>query len=133
MAASLEYAKTPAIAATTYARDRRSLTPRWLTDRALSCAPRVKGNDTSGWRPANRPQSGRPMAGKPGMTEWWRRVSCSAVLGGAPQTRDQDVRVDSAARPSMPRGEHTEAQTEEHRRTRFVHERDAEERISGRG
>jgi hypothetical protein len=27
----------------------------WLTDTALSCAPPVEGNDTSGGRPANRP------------------------------------------------------------------------------
>src|SRR5262245_18240896 len=55
---------------------------RRLTDTALSCAPPVNRNDTSGGRPANRPPV-RPPAG------WWawqaerrRRVSCSALLGG---------------------------------------------------
>src|SRR5262245_11704516 len=36
--------------------------PGGLTDRALSCAPPVEGNDTSGGRPANRP-SVRPPDG----------------------------------------------------------------------
>src|SRR5262245_55881150 len=55
---------------------------RRLTDRALSCAPPVKGNDTPGGRPANRPPSGRPLTGGPSQAERRRRVSCSAALGG---------------------------------------------------
>src|SRR5262245_2379224 len=52
------------------------------TDRALSCGPPVKGNDTSGGRPANRPPNRAAAARCAPQGERRRRVSCSALLGG---------------------------------------------------
>src|SRR5262245_40114034 len=56
--------------------------PCRLTERALSCAPPVKGDDTSGGRPANRAPVRPPDGWRARQAEQWRRVSCSALLGG---------------------------------------------------
>jgi hypothetical protein len=52
-----------------------------LTDMALSCAPRVEQDATTGGRPANRPPDRPPAGWRAWQAERRRRVSCSALLG----------------------------------------------------
>jgi hypothetical protein len=49
---------------------------------ALSCAPPVKGDDTSGGRPANRPPDRAADGWMAKQVDRRRRASCSALLGG---------------------------------------------------
>src|SRR5262245_21240129 len=75
-----------------------------LTDTALSCAPPVEGNDTSGGRPANRPRLRPPAGWRTRQVERRRRVSCSALLAGRPPARKTPRRPVSRSRaPEQPR------------------------------
>jgi hypothetical protein len=56
---------------------------RGLTDRALSCAPPVDGDDTPGGRPPDGPPHRPPAGWSCWQTPKRRRVSCSALLGSA--------------------------------------------------